>query len=87
MIQQGQVFRLKAKCADGEPLWAYRYRVAGRTSRVGEAAGGRVRRVTGLVVHADKTDAQGHGKVRFSVRSGRRLRSPSGGSSEGAPAW
>src|SRR5207249_12246144 len=32
MIQQGQVFKLKARCADGEPLWAYRYRVAGRGS-------------------------------------------------------
>ena len=32
MIQQGQVFKLKAKSADGEPLWAYRYRVAGRGS-------------------------------------------------------
>ena len=32
MIQQGQVFKLKAKCVDGEPLWAYRYRVAGRGS-------------------------------------------------------
>jgi integrase len=31
MIQQGQVFKLKA-CTDGEPLWAYRYRVAGRGS-------------------------------------------------------
>src|SRR6266545_3851596 len=29
VIQQGQVFKLKARCADGEPLWAYRYRVAG----------------------------------------------------------
>jgi integrase len=26
------VFKLKAKSADGEPLWAYRYRVAGRGS-------------------------------------------------------
>ena len=32
MIQQGQVFKLQARCADGEPLWAYRYRVAGRGS-------------------------------------------------------
>ena len=32
MIQQGQVFKLKATCADGEPLWAYRYRVEGRGS-------------------------------------------------------
>jgi hypothetical protein len=32
VIQQGQVFKLQARCADGEPLWAYRYRVAGRGS-------------------------------------------------------
>jgi hypothetical protein len=33
VIQQGQVFKLKARCADGEPLSAYRYRVvAGRGS-------------------------------------------------------
>jgi hypothetical protein len=32
VIQQGQVFKLKARCADGEPLWAYRYGVAGRGS-------------------------------------------------------
>jgi len=32
VIQQGQVFKLKATCADGDPLWAYRYRVAGRGS-------------------------------------------------------
>src|SRR5437899_8823528 len=32
MIQQGQVFKLKAKGVDGQPLWAYRYRLAGRSS-------------------------------------------------------
>src|SRR5215213_9445421 len=32
VIQQGQVFKLKAKGADGEPLWAYRYRLEGRAS-------------------------------------------------------
>ena len=32
MIQQGQVFKLTAKGADGEPLWAYRYRLEGRSS-------------------------------------------------------
>ncbi len=32
MIQQGQVFKLKAKGADGQPLWAYRYRLEGRGS-------------------------------------------------------
>jgi hypothetical protein len=32
MIQQGQVFKLKATSVDGEPLWAYRYRFGGRDS-------------------------------------------------------
>ena len=32
MIQQGQVFKLKAKGVEGEPLWAYRYRLVGRGS-------------------------------------------------------
>jgi hypothetical protein len=32
MIQQSQVFKLKAKGADGQPLWAYRYRIEGRGS-------------------------------------------------------
>jgi integrase len=32
VIQQGQVFKLKATSVDGEPLWVYRYRVAGRDS-------------------------------------------------------
>jgi hypothetical protein len=32
MCQQGQVFKLKAKGVDGQPLWAYRYRLEGRGS-------------------------------------------------------
>jgi integrase len=32
MIQQGQVFKLKTKGPDGQPLWAYRYRFEGRGS-------------------------------------------------------
>jgi hypothetical protein len=32
MIQQGQVFKLTAKGGDGQPLWAYRYRLEGRSS-------------------------------------------------------
>jgi integrase len=32
MWQQGQVFRLRAKSMDGQPLWAYRYRLEGRGS-------------------------------------------------------
>jgi integrase len=33
MSQQGQVIRLKRRGRDGEPLWAYRYRVGGRGSK------------------------------------------------------
>jgi hypothetical protein len=29
MWQQGQVFKLKAKGREGQPLWAYRYRLEG----------------------------------------------------------
>jgi len=32
MVQQGQVFKLRATGADGRPLWAYRYRLEGRGS-------------------------------------------------------
>jgi integrase len=32
VIQQGQVFKLKARGADGRPLWAYRHRLDGRRS-------------------------------------------------------
>jgi integrase len=33
MVQQGQVFKLKGRTAEGRPLWAYRYRLQGRGSR------------------------------------------------------
>jgi hypothetical protein len=32
MAQQGQVFKLKTRGADGKPTWAYRYRARGRGS-------------------------------------------------------
>ncbi len=41
MIQQGQVFKLKTRGADGQPLWAYRYRLDGRGYRRGALAGPR----------------------------------------------
>ena len=44
MIQQGQVFKLQATCMDGEPLWAYRYRLAGRGSGKGRMGGPAARR-------------------------------------------
>src|SRR5512133_135913 len=33
MSQQGQLIRLKRTVRDGEPLWAYRYRMGGRDSK------------------------------------------------------
>jgi integrase len=39
MIQQGQVFKLKAKGCDGQPLWAYRYRIDGRGSERPQVGG------------------------------------------------
>lgn len=32
-MQHGQIFELKATGPDGQPLWAYRYRLDGRGSR------------------------------------------------------
>jgi hypothetical protein len=43
MIQQGQVFKLKTKGADGQPLWAYRYRQEGRASTRPQLGGFRTR--------------------------------------------
>ena len=39
MIQHGQVFKLKTKGADGQPLWAYRYRLEGRDSERPQVGG------------------------------------------------
>jgi hypothetical protein len=33
MSQQGQLFRIRRTGRDGEPLWAYRYRLGGRGSK------------------------------------------------------
>jgi|SRR5579862_6075670 len=39
MIQQGQVFKLKTKGPNGQPLWAYRYRLEGRGSERPQVGG------------------------------------------------
>src|ERR671922_1329082 len=39
MIQQGQVLKLKTRGADGQPLWAYRYRLEGRGSERRQVGG------------------------------------------------
>ena len=39
MIQQGQVFKLKTKGPDGQPLWACRYRLEGRGSERPQVGG------------------------------------------------
>jgi hypothetical protein len=49
MSQQGQLIRLKRRGRDGEPLWAYRFRMGGRDSR-------RVQR-GGFVSERDAADA------------------------------
>ena len=40
MIQHGQVFKLKTRGPDGQPLWAYRYRLEGRGSSERPQVGG-----------------------------------------------
>jgi hypothetical protein len=40
VIQQGQVFKLKAKSASGQPLWAYRYRLEGHRGSARPQVGG-----------------------------------------------
>ena len=39
MFQHGQVFKLKTKGSDGQPLWAYRYRLEGRGSERPQVGG------------------------------------------------
>ena len=39
VIQHGQVFKLKTIGADGQPLWAYRYRLEGRSSERPQVGG------------------------------------------------
>lgn len=48
MIQQGQVFKLKAKSADGRPLWAYRYRLEGHRGSARPQVGGFATRAEAL---------------------------------------
>ena len=45
MIQHGQVFKLRTKGVDGQPLWAYRLPLRG--AWLGTAAGGRLRQSRG----------------------------------------
>ena len=39
VFQHGQVFKLKTTGVDGQPLWAYRYRVEGRGSERPQVGG------------------------------------------------
>ena len=39
MFQHGQVFKLKTKGTEGQPLWAYRYRLEGRRSERPQVGG------------------------------------------------
>ncbi len=39
MTQQGQVLKLRTTSANGEPIWAHRYRLGGRGSPPGRRGG------------------------------------------------
>jgi integrase len=62
VIQQGQVFKLKAKSADGQPLWAYRYRPQGRAS-MRPQMGGFATRADGQKALRKALDRIGPGRV------------------------
>lgn len=47
MVQQGQVFKLRTRSADGKAVWAYRHRFDGRGSARPQAAASRVERGRG----------------------------------------
>ena len=70
MIQQGQVFKLKTKGADGQPLWAYRYRLEGRGSERPQV-GGFATRAEAETALCKVLDGSGR------ATGGRRSRSPS----------
>ncbi len=59
MIQHGQVFKLKTRGVDGQPLWAYRYRLEGRSSERPQVGG-----------FASRAEAEKH-FARFSIASAR----------------
>jgi hypothetical protein len=63
MIQQGQVFKLKAKGPEGQPLWAYRYRIEGRGSERPQ--------VGGFATRAEAEKALRKGLDRFGPGGGR----------------
>src|SRR5581483_4970104 len=70
VFQHGQVFKLKTRGADGQPLWAYRYRLDGR---------GSVRRqVGGFATRAEAEERFGRCWIGSAqVEDGQRSRSPS----------
>jgi hypothetical protein len=51
MLQQCQVFTLKARDTEGEPLWAYRYRDAGRGSARRQVGGFAMKGETQKALH------------------------------------
>ena len=73
MVQQGQVFKLKTKGPDGQPLWAYRYRLEGRNSERPQ--------VGGLATRAEAEKALRKVLDRLGPGGGRRSRLPSSSTS------
>jgi hypothetical protein len=66
MIQQGQVLKLKTKGPDGQPLWAYRYRLEGRSSEW-QQVGGFATRTEAEKALRKVLDRQGPGGGRATI--------------------
>jgi hypothetical protein len=74
MIQHGQVFKLKTKGLDGQPLWAYRYRLEGRDSERPQVGGFATRAEAEAALRKCSTGSDREGDER-------RSRSPSSSTS------
>ena len=68
MIQQGQVFKLKTRGRDGQPLGRYRYRLEGRSSERQQVEAsrraGRRRRRCGMCSTGSDREADGDDHAR-----------------------
>ncbi len=60
MVQQGQVFKLRTRSADGTAGWAYRYRLEGRGSARPQVGGFASR----IEVHRLTTELRRIGRTR-----------------------
>jgi hypothetical protein len=88
MWQQGQAFKLKVKGRDGQPLWAYRYRLDGRGSPRPQVGGFGTRAEAMKALEGARTArARRAGSIDDARRVGRRVSGDaSGGACHGGQA-